>query len=1129
MPNQIIDNRDIRLIDEINKQLDHTERAKIAVGYFYLSGLKAIREKLEAKEPDGSYRIKEIRLLIGNSNSQLSVEQIAQEYRTGDQINKELEKQRYHKDSDRTAVSRKREIIDQTVKDVKYAISELDQSEDSISIVNLLRRMIDENRLKVKVYTRGRLHAKAYILDFQNPQPNSKGIAIVGSSNLSLAGFTNNTELNVYVHDNGENHDALTNWFNRLWDEAEDLETALQAELKESWPIYPATPYDIYMKTLYTLLKDRIEGGDGEKFLWENEITEALANFQKEAVKNLIGIIRQYGGAFAADVVGVGKSYISAAVAKHFLISEGLKPLIVCPKPLQEMWETYNAKYSLNAQILPMSLLREGPDDDGDWNFLFSDEKYKDRKFILIDESHHFRHSSPQRYKILQDFIHSSEKKVLLVTATPRNKSAKDIQNQIKLFHPNDKTTLPISPPDLKEYFKTILSDSVPKEKRDSLLKSLLQHILYRRTRNHILRWWGYDSKTHKKVNPYDFSLYLEGKKRAYILVGGEHRFFPKRNIASVTYSIEETYSGLYKRIRKYLGKAKFDYSGKPIPGELTYARFALWHYVLKGKQKVVPYRDLHRAGINLRGLMRVMLFKRFESSVYAFRMTIGRLIKIHRAFLKSLDEGIIPAGEEAQEILSGSDLYSEQDFIDALRESVSDKNYEIEDFSIKRLKDHLKHDLDILERIYEIVDENAIPPKKDAKLQKFMEILKTTPLNKGKVLIFSESAETVDYLFEQINPKGKPEIQKASSGRENKSRLVRLFSPVANKYELKKSEIEVRMVITTDVLSEGLNLQDCDKLINYDLHWNPVKLIQRFGRIDRIGSEHDQIYGFNFLPETELDENLNLHEIVHNRIQEIHDTIGEDAEILDNTEELNSEAMYAIYEGDNAHLSGYEDDQGYLDINEAEEILRQLRDNDPIEYERITNLRDGIRAAKSKAGDHIFVFCQAGKGHNRYSQFYLLNKRGNVISRDIGEILGKIKADKETLGFPLPKNYNDKIEKLQRIFNEEVYSRISEQKHSSSLTQAQQYILRELRLAFENTDNEDLRSEINLYDKAFRQVDRIAVKTELNKIRKHGLAGKQLIRKLQEIFNRHNLRELVETTRQPDPIIPKVICSEFL
>jgi HKD family nuclease len=733
MPHQIIDNYDIKLIDEINKQLDYAEKAKIAVGYFYLSGLKAIREKLAAKHKDGSYKIKEVRLLIGNSNSQLSVEHIAQKYRTDGIIEKELEKQRFHKDTDQTAVSRKRELIDQTVKDVKNTISELDQSEESISTVSLLHKMIIEKRLKVKVYTRGRLHAKAYILDFLNPQPNSKGIAIVGSSNLSLAGFTSNAELNVYVHDNGENHDALTKWYNRLWEEAEDFEAAIKTEFEESWPIYQATPYDIYMKTLYTLLKERLEGGDGEKFLWENEITEDLADFQKKAVKILAGIVRQYGGAFAADVVGVGKSYISAAVAKHFLISEGLKPLIVCPKTLQEMWETYNAKYSLNAQILPMSLLREGPENDGDWNFLFSDEKFKDRKFILIDESHNFRHSSPQRYKILQEFIHSSEKKVLLVTATPRNKSAKDIYNQIKLFHPNDKTNLPISPPDLKEYFKDILSDSIPKERRDSLLKNLLQQILYRRTRNHILRWWGYDSKTHKKVDPYNFTPYLEGKKRAYILVGGEHRFFPKRNIDTVTYSIEDTYRGLYKSIRKHLGKAKFDYSGDPIPGELTYARFALWHYVKRAKRKVTPYRDLHRAGINLRGLMRVMLFKRFESSVYAFRKTIDRLVGVHQKFLMALNNGIIPAGEEAQNILSGSDLYSEQDFVDALRNSAGDKNYDIEDFDVRRLKKHLKHDLDILEKIYEIVDESTIPPEKDAKLQKLKEILKISPLKKRR------------------------------------------------------------------------------------------------------------------------------------------------------------------------------------------------------------------------------------------------------------------------------------------------------------------------------------------------------------------------------------------------------------
>src|SRR5256885_9380687 len=196
--------------------------------------------------------------------------------------------------------------------------------------------------------------------------------------------------------------------------------------------------------------------------------------------------------------------------------------------------------------------------------------------------------------------------------------------------------------------------------------------------------------------------------------------------------------------------------------------------------------------------------------------------------------------------------------------------------------------------------------------------------------------------------------------------------------------------VVATDVLSEGLNLQDCDKVINYDLHWNPVRLIQRFGRIDRIGSEHERVYGFNFLPETGLDKNLGLKQKLHNRIQEIHDTIGEDSEILDRTEKLNEEAMYAIYERKSGgQLTLFEDEEEeLLDLNEAEEILRLLRKENPAEYQRIADLRDGIRAAKASSLKGQFVFCEAshperetGKG---FQQLFLLDAEGAVVSKDI-------------------------------------------------------------------------------------------------------------------------------------------------
>src|SRR5208282_6388504 len=212
--------------------------------------------------------------------------------------------------------------------------------------------------------------------------------------------------------------------------------------------------------------------------------------------------------------------------------------------------------------------------------------------------------------------------------------------------------------------------------------------------------------------------------------------------------------------------------------------------------------------------------------------------------------------------------------------------------------------------------------------------------------------------------PGGKrDDVEVIYSGDKSKARVVGRFAPKANpEYRFQAVESELTTVVATDVLAEGLNLQDCDNIINYDLHWNPVRLIQRFGRIDRIGSDHDVVHGFNFLPETELDRHLDLKGKLHRRIQEIHDTIGEDSEILDRTEKLNEEAMYAIYEQKNgAQLSLFEDEEDeFLDLNEAEEILRQLRKENPAEYQRIADLRDGIRAAKTSTAKGQFVFCEA-------------------------------------------------------------------------------------------------------------------------------------------------------------------------
>ena len=369
----IIDNRNQKLVDKINCILESSKAAHFAVGYFFISGFTAISDRLN--------NIKQLGLLIGNTSNRETIEQIAQGYKRLELISDRIEAESYPKKS------QIKEIKADTAANVRSDIELLDQTDEAQTLINNLIQMIEEKRLEVKIYTKGRLHAKAYIFDYGKVYDDKgreltrteNGIAVVGSSNLSLAGIEHNTELNVMVHGN-DNHAALTDWFEELWEEAEEFDETLMKEMKQSWAVSLATPYEIYMKTLYTLVRDRLENVATKDLIVDNEISKQLADFQKKAVKQAIKNIRDYNGTFVSDVVGLGKSFIGAAIVKHFEQIEKVRPLIICPPPLIEMWERYNEIYCLNARVLSMGMLKQ--DRDNTFRTLLDDELYKNRDFV---------------------------------------------------------------------------------------------------------------------------------------------------------------------------------------------------------------------------------------------------------------------------------------------------------------------------------------------------------------------------------------------------------------------------------------------------------------------------------------------------------------------------------------------------------------------------------------------------------------------------------------------------------------------------------------------------------------------------------------------------------------------------
>jgi superfamily II DNA or RNA helicase len=511
----------------------------------------------------------------------------------------------------------------------------------------------------------------------------------------------------------------------------------------------------------------------------------------------------------------------------------------------------------------------------------------------------------------------------------------------------------------------------------------------------------------------------------------------------------------------------------------------------------------------------------------------------MHRHFLAALDEGIIPAGEEAQALLYESDQDEEQALMDALEE-VSGR-YAVDDFDVDALRADIEQDIRVLEEILRTVE--PITPAEDAKLQTLKALLRRPRLRAGKVLVFTQYADTAQYLYDNLAGQppagsGEPEVRTPEGGsrefeviysrEKSKAEVVGRFAPRANpEHRPPEGVVEIDVLIATDVLSEGLNLQDCAQVVNYDLHWNPVRLIQRFGRVDRIGSRHDEIYAYNFLPEGELEQNLGLHERLSRRIQEIHQTIGEDAAILEPSEQLNPEAMYTIYtQGD---ISRYDEDDidEFIDLHEAEEIVRQLKEDQPERYRRVTELRDGIRCGRAVGRKGTVVFCRAG----RYRQLFLVDDEGEVVTRDIPSILNLLKCEPDTPAAPLPEGHNRMVMDVKDQFDREVQARRAEREHTLSLTGAQKYVQRKLRLLYSQVDDADLLEQIAVLDEAFRRPSpRPAVKGELNRIQREELSGMALLDTLSQAYQVYGLdvdRSQKEEAHEENDDLPRIVCSE--
>ncbi|MHB8624979.1 MAG: helicase-related protein [Aggregatilineales bacterium] len=909
--------------------------------------------------------------------------------------------------------------------------------EETQILVEELVRFLRRDDVHVRLY-RGReagetgrrrfLHAKCYLfygsLDGQSAifDRFTPLVGIVGSSNFTGPGLTTNRELSL-VHktlldaediDDPEaraevSHHAqsrpnetitlgnqrllksevgaraiidLTRWYNAQWDQADDYKAALVDLLENSkFGGREYTPYQIYMKALYEYFKDDLDTD------LDTPITRSavdLAEFQEDAVKKARRILARYDGVIIGDSVGLGKTWIGKKLLEDRAYHMRQRALVVCPASLKKMWESELSSAAIAATVMTQEQL--GQKD-------FDVSPYADMDVIVVDEAHNFRNHRAQRYQNLEFIVAANNrrggggerKKVILLTATPINNNIFDLYNQINLFTSGDRTYFAAAGiGDLYRYFLSARQKSV--EQGSVKIFNLLEEVVIRRTRQFIKR--AYPEAT------------IRGKKITW----------PERRLQTIEYDLEATYEGFYAEIVRRI-------DGLSLP-----------HYNLESYKKKNEPQDDFELGrqIALVGIFKSRFLKRLESSIDSFRISIGRALEFAKTFAEYVQDDIVldaASFQTAMRLLENDDEdnddtlpTSRADEIDqsAAAREVIDALPRLDStrYDRRRLHRDLTADVDALTEIWDEI--RRIKVDQDAKLKRLKTLL-ASDLRGQKVLIFTYYKDTAHYLYRSLSEDeawlqqmGQPNIRRVDSGVKalDRVRLIEAFAPAASGHpNLVGTSQEVNLLIATDVMSEGQNLQDCGCLINYDLHWNPTRMVQRAGRIDRLGSQFDMLTIYNLFPKTELEQLLGLVRRLTSKIDTINQTGFLDASILGEVvtpRDFNT--LRRIAEEDNTVI---EEQEAFLELASSEALLAQLQKLLATEARQwLTDLDDGIHSAIQRPGMRgVFMYFTAphpeGEGRQHFWRYYDLDRR--EITDNRYQIMQIIAAGPETLRFSPP------------------------------------------------------------------------------------------------------------------------------
>jgi len=848
----IVDNsdEDWKVLNYLSEWSEISHKFDIATGYFEIGALLALDGKWQ--------KLDQIRILMGDEVTKRTHKALAE------------------------GLARVGQLLDESIEREK-------QKNDFLTGVEEIVKAIASGKILCRIYTKKKFHAKAYITHSKLAVVGSS--ALVGSSNFTKPGLTGNVELNVQIRrEVGE----LQEWFDAHWEDAEDASLEVLKVMERQTRNY--LPFEVYAKSLQAYFNNYEEtAGDWERH--QSRMYPILDQYQRDGYAALLKIGGKYGGAFLCDGVGLGKTFVGLMLIERLVKFERKKVLLIVPKSGREpVWESSLRRYLpelfgdfSNLVVVNHTDLQRG----GDW--VEKLQRLKDQAdVVVIDEAHHFRNPSTKketsRYWQMQEL--AKGKTVFMLTATPINNQLIDLQHLIEHFTQREaghfKETLGIhSLPGHfrkleKELAKRMGSDVLQGElaglETGDLLAqdSLFRELVVQRSRAYV--------------------------KQSQITSGAKEALFPKREAPKVAdYSVKKTYGKLLTMVERAFNKKQPLFT-LPMYYPLAYSKVPVDDGFEDNRQKQVV------------GLIRILFLKRFESSASAFEASCQQLLRKVMAFVQvnsttKHEQAALERWRIHQEELLGDVQRRQQQLFDNSGEDEVEHDVDIipeemlaavevldrDQFDVTQM---LSESLQDLNQLAEFLNElRQFKPSHDDKLRALIQLLKTDPvLKKHKVMIFSEFSATARYLAKELDKAGIKGVDQIDSAtKRSRSDVIRQFAPYYNNRTSQSladsGQTETRVLIATDVLSEGLNLQDATRLINYDLHWNPVRLMQRIGRVDRrmnpeiekaLIKDHadmKEIRGtveyWNFLPPGELDELLNLYKKVSNKTLLISKTLG--------------------------------------------------------------------------------------------------------------------------------------------------------------------------------------------------------------------------------------------------------------